>query len=119
MELVKVIPLKFYQEESGREPVRRWLHDLSREDRIIIGRDIRVVQADWPISSQIVKSLGNGIWEIRSRLDNRIARTLFIFHQNTIILLHGFIKKTQKTPANEIELAKKRARKIMDYHEKK
>ena len=60
----------------------------------------------------MVKSLGKGLWEVRSRLDNRIARVLFVFSDSTIILLHGFIKKTQKTPKQEIELAKKRAKNV-------
>lgn len=112
MEFVKTIPVRFYQEESGNEPVRDWLHRLSVNDRKIIGRDIRIVQIDWPIEGTLVKSLGGGLWEVRSRLDNRIARIFFIFVDSTIILLHGFIKKTQKTPTREIELAKKRAQNL-------
>ncbi|MFA6065726.1 MAG: type II toxin-antitoxin system RelE/ParE family toxin [Candidatus Babeliaceae bacterium] len=112
MEFIKTIPVYFYQEESGNEPVREWLHELSSADRKIIGKDIRIVQIDWPIGSPLVKSLGAGLWEIRSKLDNRIARILFVFHDSSIILLHGFIKKTQKTPQQEITLAKKRAKKL-------
>lgn len=112
MEFIKVIPVIFYQEESGNEPVRDWLLNLSNEDRKIIGRDIRIVQIDWPIGSPLVKPLGNKLWEIRSDLDNRISRVLFVFDDGTIVLLHGFIKKTQKTPQHEIDLAKKRAKKL-------
>lgn len=102
----------FYREPSGNEPVREWLRSLSIEDRKNIGRDIRQVQLEWPVGYPLVTPLGGGIWEIRSRLDNRISRVLFIFHEGTIILLNGFIKKTQKTPPQELELAKKRARNI-------
>ena len=56
------------------------------------------VQFRWPLGMPLVDHLGSGIWEIRSRLANRIARTLFFVHEEEIILLHGFIKKTQKTP---------------------
>lgn len=112
MEFIKIIPVCFYREESGREPVRVWLRELSDEDRKIIGRDIKIVQLDWPIGSPLVKSLGNGLWEIRSRLDNRIVRILFMFHEGSMVLLHGFIKKTQKTPSQDIDLAKKRAKKL-------
>jgi len=112
VEFIQAIPVCFYQEDSGNEPVRNWLHELSSKDRKIIGRDIRIVQLEWPVGEPLVKSLRSRLWEIRSKLDNRIARVIFIFHDRTIILLHGFIKKTQKTPSQEIELAKKRAAKL-------
>lgn len=112
MEFIKIIPVHFYAEESGREPVRLWLQELSSQDRKIIGRDIREVQISWPVGSPLVKPFGNGLWEIRSNLPTRISRVLFVFHEGTIVLLHGFIKKTQSTPKNEIELAQKRAKKL-------
>src|SRR6478736_5572540 len=112
MEVIKTIPVRFYQEESGNEPVRKWLHELTINDRKIIGRDIRIIQMDWPVDGSLVKPLGDGLWEIRSKLDNRIARILFIFFDSEIILLHGFIKKTQKTPNQEIVIARKRAKNI-------
>lgn len=112
VEFIKTIPIRFYQEESGNEPVREWLHELSSEDKKIIGRDIRIVQIDWPVGGSLVKPLGNRLWEIRSKLNNRIARVLFIFADGEIVLLNGFIKKTQKTPQQEIELARKRVKKL-------
>ena len=112
MEFIKTIPVRFYQENSGNEPVREWLRKLPTRDKKIIGRDIRIVQIDWPVEGSLVKPLGNGIWEIRSRLDNRIARVLFVFSNGEIVLLNGFIKKTQKTPKQEIELARKRAKNV-------
>ncbi len=112
MEFIKIIPVRFYQEDSGNEPVREWLRELSTKDKKIIGRDIRIVQIDWPVEGSLVKPLGKGLWEIRSRLDNRIARILFVFSDGEIVLLNGFIKKTQKTPKQEIELARKRAKNI-------
>ncbi|MCX5925433.1 MAG: type II toxin-antitoxin system RelE/ParE family toxin [Candidatus Dependentiae bacterium] len=112
MEIIKTIPVFFYKEESDNEPVREWLLELSHDDRKIIGRDIRIIQMDWPIGYPLVSPLGNGLWEIRSRLDNRISRVLFVFHDGSIVLLHGFIKKTQKTPKNDLVLAIKRAKKL-------
>jgi len=112
MEFIKIIPVYFYQEESGNEPVREWLKSLSGDDRKTIGKDIRVVQVDWPVGSPLVKPLGHSLWEVRSKLDNRISRVLFVFHEGAIILLHGFIKKTQKTPQQEIDLARKRAKSL-------
>jgi phage-related protein len=103
-------PLKviFYKTDTGNEPVREWLKGLSKEDCKIIGTDILTVQYAWPVGKPLVDNLGDGIWEVRSRLDNRIARTLFALVEQEIVLLHGFIKKSQKTPQDELELAKKR-----------
>jgi phage-related protein len=103
-------PLKvvFFQTATGNEPVREWLKELSKDDCQIIGTDILTVQYAWPLGKPLVDNLGDGIWEVRSRLDNRIARTLFTLVNQEIVLLHGFIKKSQKTPPDELELAKKR-----------
>ena len=98
----------FFQTETGREPVREWLKALPKEERRIIGEDIMTVQFRWPLGMPLVDNLGSGIWEIRSRLANRIARTLFFVHQGEIILLHGFIKKTKKTPNEDRALALRR-----------
>jgi phage-related protein len=103
-------PLKvvFFKTDAGNEPVREWLKGLSKEDCKVIGADILTVQYAWPVGKPLVDNLGGGIWEVRSRLDNRIARTLFAVVDQEIVLLHGFIKKRQKTPADELEQAKKR-----------
>ena len=108
MNFIKIIEVNFYKEESGNEPVRKWLHELSEQDRKIIGRDIKKIQYSWPVDNLLVKPLGDKMWEVRSNLDNRIARIIFVFNDGKIILLHGFIKKTQKTPSQEIDLARKR-----------
>lgn len=112
MKIIKSIPVFFFREDSGKEPVREWLQSLEQKDRYTIGRDIRIVQSDWPIGSPLVKPLGKSLWEIRSKLENRISRIIFIFHDSAIILLHAFIKKTEKTPIKEIELALKRSKKL-------
>jgi len=85
--------------------VREWLKALPKEERRIIGEDIMTVQFRWPLGMPLVDHLGSGIWEIRSRLANKVARTLFFVHQGEIILLHGFIKKTKKTPNEDRALA--------------
>jgi phage-related protein len=102
------LPAVFFQTETGREPVREWLKDLPKDERRIIGEDIMTVQFRWPLGMPLVDNLGSGIWEIRSRLANRIARTLFFVHEGEIILLHGFIKKTKKTPNEDRALALRR-----------
>jgi phage-related protein len=108
-------PLKvvFFKTETGHEPVREWLKELSKEDCKVIGTDILTVQYAWPVGKPLVDNLGDGIWEVRSRLDNRIARTLFVMVDQEIVLLHGFIKKQKKTPQDGLELAKKRKKQYL------
>jgi phage-related protein len=108
-------PLKvvFFKTETGHEPVREWLKELSKEDCKVIGTDILTVQYAWPVGKPLVDNLGDGIWEVRLRLDNRIARTLFVMVDQEIVLLHGFIKKQQKTPPDGLELAKKRKKQYL------
>ncbi len=88
----------FFATDTGAEPVRAWLKELPAEERKLIGEDIKTVQFRWPLGMPLVRSLGSGLWEVRTHLPTRTARTLFFVHDDEIILLHGFIKKTQKTP---------------------
>ena len=93
--------------------MRDWLKKLSKEDCKIIGTDILSVQYAWPIGKPLIDHLGDGIWEVRSRLDNHIARTLFAMIHQEVVLLHGFIKKTPKTPDDELALAKQRKKQYL------
>ncbi len=103
------MPAHFYRSDSGREPVREWLKGLDREDRKVIGEDIKDVEFSWPIGMPLVGSLGRDLWEVRSSLSRgRIARVLFCVKGEHMVLLHGFMKKTQKTPKHDIDLALKR-----------
>ena len=102
------LPVIFFRTASGNEPVREWLKQLPSDERRLIGEDLQVLQYRWPLGMPLVDSLCDGLWEVRSRLPTRIARTLFFVHQEEIILLHGFIKKTQKTPTEDRALALKR-----------
>ena len=88
--------------------MREWLQDLPKAERKIIGVDIMTVQFRWPLGMPLVGSIGSGINEIRSTLPTRIARTLFFVHGGEIVLLHGFIKKTRKTPKEDRALALQR-----------
>ena len=104
----KRVPAIFFRTESG--PLREWLKSLpSPEDRKLIGEDIKTVEFGWPVGMPVCRSLGGGICEIRTHLkQDRIARVLFyIDAKERMVLLHGFIKKTQKTPLNDLELARK------------
>jgi phage-related protein len=108
-------PLKvvFFRTGAGNEPVREWLKDLPKEDCKTIGSDILTVQYAWPVGKPLVDNLGGGVWEVRSRLNNRIARTLFAVVDEEIVLLHGFIKKQPKTPRQELDLAKQRKKQYL------
>jgi len=110
---VKRLPAAFYRLASGREPVREWLKSLDAEDRKIIGEDVKDVEFSWPIGMPLCRPLGKGLWEVRSELPRgRIARVLFCTHDGRMVLLHAFIKKTQKTPDADLELATKRKKEI-------
>ena len=113
MKAERPLNVVFFKTEAGNEPVREWLKALTKEDCKAIGTDILTVQYAWPVGKPLVDNLGDGIWEVRSRLDNRIARTLFAMVDQEIVLLHGFIKKQQKTPPDELELAKKRKKQYL------
>jgi phage-related protein len=107
----------FYKNVSGREPVREWLKGLSKNDKKIIGEDIKTVQFGWPIGMPVVRKLEEYLWEIRTRLDNRISRIFITIQEGRIILLHGFIKKEQKTPQGDLQLARKRLMDVRGKHE--
>ena len=105
-----ILSVSFFKTESGREPVREWLKALPREQRRIIGEDIKTVQFGWPLGMPLVRKLERGLWEVRVRLPDGIARVMFTAGEGRMILLHGFIKKSQKTPADDLALAKTRLR---------
>lgn len=107
------VPVRFYRSDSGREPVREWLRELEERDRRAIGLDLMRVQFGWPIGMPLVRSLKDGLWEVRSSLPSqRIARLVLCFYEETLIVLHGFIKKTQKTPAADLAVAKRRMNEV-------
>lgn len=111
---MKRVKAVFYESGSGNEPVREWLLSLDREDRRIIGEDIATVEFGYPIGMPVCRSLGNGLYEVRSDIsDGKIARVIFVVKRGYMVLLHGFIKKTQKTPKQDIDLAAKRAKEIV------
>jgi phage-related protein len=94
-------------------PVREWLLSLDKADRQILGADIATVEFGWPIGMPVCRPLGQQLWEVRSSLPgNRIARVLFSITGDRMLLLHGFVKKTQKTPPADLALARKRLKEI-------
>jgi phage-related protein len=105
-----VLDVRFFRTDAGKEPVREWLKDLPAIERKTIGEDIKTVQFGWPLGMPLVRNLGGDIWEVRINLSNRIARILFALEGQNMLLLHAFIKKQQKTPGPELDLAKERLR---------
>jgi phage-related protein len=105
-------PVRFYRSEIGREPVRDWLRRLPRSDRKVIGRDILTLQLGWPLGMPLARKLEDGLWEIRSRLSTVNARIIFTVRNDTIVLINGFIKKSRKTPARELRLARQRMERL-------
>ncbi len=106
-------PLVFYRNSSDREPVRDWLKALDAPDRLAIGQDLMRAQWRWPVGMPLCRPMGQGLWEIRTELpSNRIARVLLCLDEGVLVALHAFIKKTQKTPDNELTLARKRHKEL-------
>lgn len=106
----------FYRTVSGNEAVRDWLKKLPVADRRIVGADIATVEFGWPVGMPTCRSVSSrkGLWEIRSNmLNGRIARILFVMHEGNLVLLHGFIKKSQQTPDEALDLAVKRQKEVL------
>ena len=103
-----VLRVRFFRTAEGREPVRDWLKALPAEERKAIGDDLRTMQFGWPLGMPLARNLESGIWEVRTRLPNRIARVLFTTFEGEAVLLHGFIKKSRTTSLPELRLARRR-----------
>ena len=107
------IPAFFYRTAGGAEPVLNWLRSLPADDRRAIGTDLVTVQFGWPIGMPLCRRLGGGLWEVRTTLPSRrIARLVFFVDDGRIGVVHGFIKKTQKTPDTELNLARTRQKEV-------
>ncbi|MGH6877429.1 MAG: type II toxin-antitoxin system RelE/ParE family toxin [Rhizomicrobium sp.] len=104
----KKIVVVFYRADGGVEPARVWLKSFDKPDRARIGDDIRTLEFGWPVGMPVCRPLGQGLYEVRTRLKDRIARILFGIVGNEMVLLHGFIKKSQATPRAELDLARAR-----------
>ena len=103
-----ILDVVFYKTEAGNEPVREWLKSLPRDDRKAIGEDIKTAQYGWPLGMPLIRKLERGLWEVRSNISTGIARVFFTVKDSLMILLHGFVKKSQKTPQNELDTARRR-----------
>ena len=109
----KKLPAFFFESASGNEPVRSWILALSMDYRKLVGHDIQKIEFGWPLGMPYCRSLGSSLREVRIDLtDGKIGRVIFSVVNGRMALLHGFIKKTQKTPARDIQLALKRLKEV-------
>lgn len=107
------IELVFFRGGSGKEPVREWLQALAAPDRLAIGQDLMRAQWRWPVGMPLCRPLGRGLWEVRTELPScRIARVMLCLHDGALVAVHAFIKKTQKTPASDLAVARARQKEL-------
>ena len=111
--------VEFYETKNGIQPVREFI--LSQEKKFI-AKTLDMIQLlqdnGYQLREPYSKALEDGIFELRIKLGNNISRIMYFFYVDQhIILTNGFLKKTQKTPRNEIEKAKKYRADYMDRKE--
>jgi len=104
----KIHKVVFYRSTSGREPVRQWLKQLDAGNRKRIGEDLYTLQLGWPLGMPLARKIEADLWEQRSSIDNGVARIMFTEKKGRLILLHAFIKKSQKLPATDLKLTRRR-----------
>lgn len=107
-----VLTVRFYRTADGKEPVREWLVGMGKPNKTIIGADIKTTQIGWPLGMPLVRKMDPGLWEVRSHIPEGIARVMFTVKDATMVLLHGFVKKSHKTPASDLKLAKQRKKEV-------
>src|SRR5208282_1370612 len=106
----KRVPAFFFRTKLANEPVRDWLKkDLATGERKAVGEDIKTVEYGWPMGMPTRRSFGDGLHEVRTHPPGRIARVLFyVDADRRLVLLHGFIKKSRKTPDADLAIARAR-----------
>ena len=109
-----ILSVRFYSTQPESEPVREWLLSLSRDDRRTLGEDIKTAQYGWPLGMPLIRKLDPALWEIRSSLAAGIARVVFAIDGDTMVLLHGFVKKSRKTPVNDIDTSRRRLARLLE-----
>lgn len=111
---MKKLPAIFFKTENGKEPVRDCLQGFTRSDKQAIGEDIKRVEFGWPIGMPTCEAMGDGMFQTRTNLaTNRIARVFFCVEEGHMYVLHVIVKKTPRTPPDDLELARKRRRIVL------
>ena len=111
--ITKILTVSFYKSPAGNEPVRDWLRIRTLEEKKAIGEDIKAVEYTWPVGYPQVVKLDKDLWEVRSNVTNGISRVFFTIWEKHMVLLHSIIKKTQKTPQQDLDIAKKRRNRVL------
>jgi len=109
----KTITVRFFKSPAGNEPVKDWLKLRTPEEKKAIGEDIKAVEYSWPVGYPQVRKLDKDLWEVRTDLPDGICRVFFTVWEKYMVLLHSIIKKSQKTPQQDLDLAKKRRNIVM------
>ena len=101
--------VEYYEKEDGTFPAEEFILSLDAKMQAKMFRELELLEAFGnELREPHSKPLGDGIYEVRAKVASDITRVLYFFVVNKkIILTNGFVKKTQKTPENEITLAKK------------
>ena len=110
------MPLKvvFYKTKMNNQPCRDFLLELDRDERREVGVDIFSVQKGFPLGLPLCRKIENDLWEIRTKVSDGICRVFFTIDNNNLVLLHGFRKKSQRTPLSELKTVRDR---LNDYKE--
>lgn len=106
----------FYKDSSGKCPVEEFLVKLAKTNRVLVARTrngIEKLRNKAYHKEPLSKHIEPGLWKLRIKSENNILRILYTFEKGqVIILLHVFVKKQQKTPTGELELARKRSKEL-------
>ena len=108
--------VSFYRTSAGKDIVLDLIREFAREDRRVIGEDLKVLELRFPLGMPLSKNLGSGLSELRSSLPSRREFRLFYGYDRrraTIWILHGFVKKSQKTPDRELQIARDRLAEVL------
>lgn len=103
--------IKFYKDDTKKSPIEDFLNSLSSKDAQKVTWVLSLIEEHDNVPKSYLKKMinTNDIWEVRAQSRGNAYRLMCFKHKNRIIILtNGFIKKTQKTPKNEIKLAEKR-----------
>jgi len=107
-----ILDVYFFETDTNNEPVREWLRKLKAIDKKAIGEDLKTIQFGWPLGMPLARHIDGDIWELRCKLSDGIARVLFVLDGNAMILIHAFVKKQQKTPRPDLDLARSRVKQL-------
>jgi len=87
---------------------------LPQDARHAIGVDIKTAQYGWPLGMPLVRKLRPSLWEVRSRVADGNARVLFTLRGQTMVLMHGFMKKSGRTLTTVLKTAERRLAELLD-----